>query len=89
MTKIESEYLYIQWDGGDAPYEVVLGHVGEADARSIVDREGVADEDYNWEAIEQKYARWVPTRHSDFDMMFHLASGPARGAFPVTLLFYE
>ncbi len=83
------EYQYIEWDGGDAPYEVVRGHVSDADARAEVAREGVIEEDYDYEAIEHRYARWVPTHHSDFDIMFYLTSGPARGAFPVTLLLYE
>ncbi len=84
-----AEYQYIEWDGGDAPYEVIRGHVGDADARNLVAREGVVEEEYDWDSIEHRYARWVPTHHSDFDIMFHLCSGPARGAFPVTLLFYE
>ncbi len=83
------EYQYIEWDGGDVPYEVIRGHVSDADARDLVAREGVRSQGANWEAIEQRYARWVPTIHSDFDIMFLLTNGPARGAFPVTLLFYE
>ncbi len=86
---MSGEYQYIEWDGGDAPYEVVRGHVSDADARAEVAREGMVDDNMEWKAIEQRYARWVPTIHSDFDVMFYLCSGPARGAFPVTLLFYE
>ena len=82
-----AEYLYITWDG-DPPYEVVRGHVGDADARSIVDSEGMADEDYPWESIRHDYARWVPDATGEYDMRFELAGGRGRGAFPVTLLYY-
>lgn len=82
------EYLYIFWDG-DAPYEIVRGHVSDADAIDLVERDGTVSEDHAWETITHDYARWVPDTTGEYDMVFHLAKGPARGAFPVTLLYYD
>ena len=82
------EYLYVNWDG-DAPYEIVRGHVSDADAIDLVVREGGASDGQPWQAIVHDYARWVPCTTGEYDMIFHLASGPARGAFPVTLLYYD
>ncbi len=82
------EYIYIFWDG-DAPHEVIRGHVSNADAVDLVEREGIVSEDYSWESIEHDYARWVPDATGEHDMIFLRAGGPGRGAFPVTLLYYD
>lgn len=82
------EYQYITWDG-DAPYEVVRGHVTDADAIDIVEREGMVSEGMEWPSIRQDWARWIPDATGEYDMRFELAGGRGRGAFPVTLLCYD
>lgn len=82
------EYQYIIWDG-DAPYEIIRGHVNDDDAIDIIEREGIVSEGVEWPTISHDWARWVPDATGEYDMRFELARGRGRGAFPVTLLYYE
>ena len=81
------EYIYMSWH--DAPdFELIKGHVTTKEAFEILEREGV-ETGIDWGKTQQTYGRWVPCNHiSDFDMMFCVVKEPARGAFPVTMLWY-
>ena len=81
-----SGYLSIIWDG-DAPYEVVEGHVSLEEAAGMLEREGIVSQGTHWR-FTHTYGRWIPDSTKQYDMIFNL-SAEGRGAFPVTLLEEE
>lgn len=84
----EAEYIYLLWDG-EPTYEVIRGHIGDTDAVDMIEREGIIAPGYEWVSIDHNWGRWIPDSIGEYDMKFHLAGSPQRGAFPVTLLWYE
>lgn len=80
MSARAGSYMYLY---GNLPFEVVRGHVPEADAIATVEREqGVTLPDA--EAVHG-WARLVPApRGEEWDMTFVEAPVPGPGAFPVT-----
>lgn len=80
----DAYYYYLSWSEFDPPYEVVRGHVSDDEAIRIVSRQV----DGPFDKIERTYGRLIPDSTGQYDRIFR-TSDKGRGAFPVTLVYYE
>lgn len=82
MTRC-GEYLELYWDS-DPPYEVVRGHIPQAEFERVVQREtGIVGQSG---PVIHRWARFVPVRRRLYDSLFVLeGSLQGRGAFAVTI----
>lgn len=83
MKEKVGEYIPLYWDCGDAPYELIRGHVDLTHAKDVMRHE------LGWEdvpiRITHGYGRWVPVTGHVYDCRFRKAKkGP--GAFAVTFV---
>lgn len=89
------EYIQIDWDGCDPPYELVFGHVHIGEAFMAIASEHGARDVACWVAncsmsVEHGYARWnVSGNWSAYDQSFEPCDGPGRGRFKVTYVMFR
>jgi hypothetical protein len=79
------EYIFLY---GDPQFEAIKGHVDYDVARLLCGDQGIdIDETFK---IEHLHARWVPSANwSEWALTLQLVfTGPARGAFPITIAWY-
>lgn len=85
------EYILIHWDS-EAPYELVFGHVTEAEALAAIATEHGEAEVARWGTpkLTHGYGRWnVSAGWSEFSQMFEEVDGPGRGRFKVTYVEWK
>lgn len=88
------EYILLDWDCCEPPWELVFGWVTEEDALAAIATEHGEEEVRRWAAdcgvkIEHGYGRWnVSANWSDWDQCFERVEGPGRGRFKVTYVTF-
>lgn len=86
------EYIEIDWDCVEPPYELVWGHVSEEEALAAIGSYHGPEDVKLWGTprLEHGYGRWnVSGNWSDWDQCFAECAGPGRGRFKVTYVRFE
>ena len=86
MKEKHGQYIKIYWDCDLPTFEYVKGHVSMDEAKKAWEFFYGQYMGEVIESIEHKWARWIPCKTSDYDLLLCTYEEKSKGCFAVTEL---